>query len=347
VPRISVITTTRCRPDQLLRSVTSAQRAGTDVEVVVVDDASTDRTAEVCRALSGIRYVRSELNQGVAGARNIGILESTGDYLAFLDDDDERLPGSLDWQAEMLDRQPELGLVYGRTYVGDEECRPLPQPPHPVECPQGDVFWELLSRNVICVQSVLFRRSCLSRVGMMDAGISGVDDIDLWIRIAERYSVAAIEEPVATWRGSTPDSSQGSSRLDLLIKLVWRTHQRKWMRLPRALAASDAQRRAINQAFRDSLSDVLLCTALSMLPEGHRLYAQRAPCASTEPEAGAAASHAATPRRLLRTAPGAARIQPRGSGQVHRSSGRGVAATIPLEVRRSVSSPGVVATSGP
>jgi glycosyltransferase involved in cell wall biosynthesis len=95
MPRVSVIIPTNNRPHMLVRAVQSPERAGSGVEVIVVDDASTDQTAEVCQTLQGIKYVRLEQNQGVAGARNVGILASSSDYVAFLDDDDLRLPGTL------------------------------------------------------------------------------------------------------------------------------------------------------------------------------------------------------------------------------------------------------------
>src|SRR5260370_1068949 len=103
---ISVIIPTHARPHLLARAVESARAAGTNVEVIVVDDASIDATADVCRELGDLKYVRLEHNQGVAGARNVGILTSTGNYIAFLDDDDLRLPGSLDLQAAALDQNP-------------------------------------------------------------------------------------------------------------------------------------------------------------------------------------------------------------------------------------------------
>ncbi|MDQ5836983.1 MAG: glycosyltransferase, partial [Acidobacteriota bacterium] len=98
MPSVSVIIPTHNRPRLLPRAVESAHAAGEDVEVVIVDDASTDETAEVCRGLAGVKYIRLERNQGVAGARNVGLLASGGEYVAFLDDDDLRLPGSLDLQ---------------------------------------------------------------------------------------------------------------------------------------------------------------------------------------------------------------------------------------------------------
>jgi len=277
VPRVSVIITTHSRPDLLPRAVQSAREAGASVEVVVVDDGSTDRTAAVCRELPGIRYVRADLNQGVAGARNIGILASSSELLAFLDDDDLRLPGSLDLQSAALESRPEAGMVYGRTYIGDAdcECRRLPSLAHPPVCPQGDIFWELLSHSFIYVQSVVFRRACLHRVGLMDPSLAGVDDRDLWLRIAERYPVAAVEEPVAIWRRATPVSGQGSSFMCDLVMRARRAHERKWMRLPRVLGAAPAQRRLANARYLDSLSDLLLWNGMSGLALGHAAYARR------------------------------------------------------------------------
>ena len=74
--KVSLIIPTFDRPHLLPRAVESALRAGRDVEVIVVDDASADRTANVCATLGGIKYVRLDRNQGVAGARNVGLLES-------------------------------------------------------------------------------------------------------------------------------------------------------------------------------------------------------------------------------------------------------------------------------
>src|SRR5437667_11856284 len=101
-PAVSVIIPTFCRPELLSSAVESAFRAGTNVEVIVVDDASVDETALVCREFKGIKYLRLSRNEGVAGARNAGIRASSADYIAFLDDDDLRLPGSLDMQVGLL-----------------------------------------------------------------------------------------------------------------------------------------------------------------------------------------------------------------------------------------------------
>ena len=102
VPKISVVIPTYNRARLLPRAIESAQNAGLDLEVIVVDDCSSDETPEVCASISDIRYVRLQTNGGLANARNAGIAESSCEFVAFLDDDDLRLPGSLDKQLHAL-----------------------------------------------------------------------------------------------------------------------------------------------------------------------------------------------------------------------------------------------------
>ncbi len=254
MPRVSVVITTHNRPRLLPRAVESARGASADAEIIVVDDASTDETAEVCRALPGIRYLRAERNQGVAGARNLGLLASRGEYINFLDDDDVRLPGTLDEQAEILESAPDAGLVYGQALMGDQNCAPTGSF-YPEDCPRGDVFWELLERNFIPCGSVLFRKSCVLRIGLLDKSVAGIDDWDLWVRIAELYPVTALERPVIIWRQSTADSGQGSSRSADLISLAVSRLRKRWLSLPRAQSAGADRRRRSWRGFSDNLSE--------------------------------------------------------------------------------------------
>lgn len=267
MPPTSIIITTHNRPRLLRRAVESAHAAGTNVEVVVVDDASTDETGSLCRTLNGITYVRVERNQRVAGARNVGLLASRGDYVTFLDDDDLRLPGSLDEQVELLEADRQAGLVYGQAICGDQQGEPTSHV-YAREYPQGDIFWPLLSQNFIPCGSAVFRRSCLERVGLLDDGLHGIDDWDLWVRIAELYRVIALQKPVMIWRRSTPVSGQGSSRAsDVSLQSVRRFRQ-GWMKLPRAAAAPPRARREAWRRFSGNVAAHLVWGALRSLRYG-------------------------------------------------------------------------------
>ncbi len=242
---VSIIITTHSRPTLLPRAIESARASGRNVEIVVVDDASSDETGQICGSISGINYVRVERNQGVAGARNIGLIASSGEYLCFLDDDDLRLPGSIDQQVRILEQAPEAALVYAQAIP--EEADGAQRASYPVVCPQGDILWELLIRNFIPSGSVVFRRACLSQIGLLDESIPGIDDWDLWIRMAEMFPIIAIEAPVIIWRQSTATSSQGSSDTVKLIELGRRHFREEWIRLPRVAAAPEKRKAAWRQ----------------------------------------------------------------------------------------------------
>src|ERR1700750_2242444 len=115
--RVSIIITTHNRPRILPRAVESARLSGRDPEIVVVDFPSTNQTGEDCRPLHGIPYIRVERAQGVACARNVGLRASSGEFISFLDDDDERLPGSIDMQLERLKAGPRAGMIYGQALI--------------------------------------------------------------------------------------------------------------------------------------------------------------------------------------------------------------------------------------
>jgi len=268
MPRVSVIIPTHERPHLLARAVASARAAGTDVEVIVVDDASTDQTAEVCRNLPDINYVRVERNQGVAGARNIGIMVSTASYIAFLDDDDLRLPGSLDIQIEALEAHPEAGFACGAMLMADQDCQPNGEVVRPRQS-GGDVFWELLELDFpVMPLCTVIRKECFLRVGLLNRRVSGLDDWDLFTRIAELYPVLVLQAPVGVYRQPTPFSGQGSSARAAQLRSAAR-HQPSLLRLPRAAAAPLHKRRTIRRRMMNRISENLIWTALTQyLPHG-------------------------------------------------------------------------------
>lgn len=270
MPRVSVIIPTYNRPSLLRRAVESAQRAGREVEVVVVDDASVDETAEVCGTLRGVKYVRLERNQGVAGARNVGVLASSADFIAFLDDDDVRLPGTLDLQLKEFERDPALGFVCGPVLCANQRGEltgEVSAPKHP----GGDMFWELLRLEFpVFPLTVVMRKECFYRVGLFDRDVPGVDDWDLFVRVAELYRTAVVDYPLGIYRMATPSSAQGTSSLAAHLTSAAR-QQEKLLGLPRVAGAgavrAEARRKALN-----NISDILLWNVYTWLPRGERRY---------------------------------------------------------------------------
>ncbi|GIW55113.1 MAG: hypothetical protein KatS3mg082_1517 [Nitrospiraceae bacterium] len=173
----------------------------TDREIVVVDDGSSDGSGDIVRSFGErVRYVRQE-NGGVARARNRGIAESTGEYVALLDHDDLWHPTKLDKQVAVLDRRPEVGMVVTDVAHLDREGKPMGVIGSGYN--PSETFARLFVRGFVPTPSAaMIRRSVLETVGGFDERFhsAGLDDHELWTRIAARYEMANIAEPLTYHR---------------------------------------------------------------------------------------------------------------------------------------------------
>jgi glycosyltransferase involved in cell wall biosynthesis len=221
--------------------------------------------------LAGIHYVRVERNQGVAGARNIGLIASRGEFITFLDDDDLRLPKSLDDQIELLSKSPAAMFCYAQAIPQDDDGNR--QQPFPMVCPQGDIFHELLTRNFIPCGSVIFRRECLTRVGLLDDSIPRIDDWDLWLRITELFPVVSMAAPVMIWRQAMAVSQQGSSDTVDVINLSITHFRTRCLRLERMANASRSERNNAWRKFSTNLADHLAWETFRSVCAGQLLRA--------------------------------------------------------------------------
>lgn len=265
--RVSVVITTYNRAQFLQRAIESALGAASDPDVIVVDDCSTDNTTEICAQRSDIRYVRLNANKGLANARNVGISESSSEFIAFLDDDDLRLPGSIDKQLGRLEADERVAICYGQALIGDAQ-RQLPTGEiYPSECPEGDIFWELLEDNFIPMPSVVARKSCLLDAGGFSTSLNLIEDWDMWLRLSEKFLFAAIAEPVAIHRKANAGSGQMSSDSAALCKQALRVQQMALART-RAQAAARTQRRRVRSKLRNRTYEILMTEATNLIHAG-------------------------------------------------------------------------------
>ena len=183
-PRVSVIIPTHNRRVFVVQAIESAlAQTYRNFEVIVVDDGSDDGTHEAIKAYQDkIRYVYLEDNGGAARARNIGMMHSRGQYVAFLDADDLMLPRHLAELTAMVNADPEIGLVAGSWQYMDEKGRRLPYEVSPVQ-PRFDVkSWLYSCPVVIC--GVLVSRDWVRAIGGFDETLERAEEWDLWLRLA-------------------------------------------------------------------------------------------------------------------------------------------------------------------
>lgn len=184
--------------DECLESVFRQTR--TDLEVLVVDDGSTDNTTDVLRKWAPqIRMVKQE-NAGVAAARNTGIRESSGEYVAFLDADDLWKPDKLALQMQALERSPSAGLVCSDFSIVDRQGTTTPS--HFARgsgYQNGRVFSRLVRECFVFVSTVLVRRSVLQITDGFDT-TTICDDYNMWLKIAHHADISVVPQVLVTKR---------------------------------------------------------------------------------------------------------------------------------------------------
>lgn len=191
---VSVIIPTYNRARCVLRAVDSALSQGlADLEVVVVDDGSSDETGEVLLPLRGaITYVAHDVNRGVASARNTGIRCSRAPFIAFLDSDDFWLAGKLTAQLAFFRDHPDALACQTQEIWVRNGRRVNPQRKHLK--PSGDIFEPSLKRCLVSPSAVMLRRSLLDEIGLFDEELPACEDYDLWLRVACRHPIYLIDE---------------------------------------------------------------------------------------------------------------------------------------------------------
>lgn len=199
----------------------------TDFECIVVDDGSTDQTVEIARriALKDHRIrICSQQNAGVAEARNRGIRESTGVWIAPLDADDIWAPKYLMRAVQQARRAGDrVGVVYSWSTRIDFEGVPLPGVS--AACVRGNVFSTLICHNFLGNGScTLIRRSALEAVGGYDPQLKCTEDWDLYLRLAERYEFVPVRRFLVRYRqsphgASTDCESMAKGQAEVLFRI--------------------------------------------------------------------------------------------------------------------------------
>lgn len=238
MPNVSIVIPTCNRPELLLRAIRSVlAETYQDFEVIVVDDGMKDRAESAVVAFGDprIRYVKNETSLGGGGARNRGIKEARGEYVAFLDDDDEWLPNKLSIQMSIFEKAPrDVGFCFSsvvKVLSDDEETTQ-------VEDGVFDFSQVALTRfKGFLTSTLVVRKSVLNEVGGFDEALPSHQELELIIRITRQYRGIGINQSLVRMN-MTPHEHIGGD-LGRRIKgeeLLLQKHKELYAHYPRVLA---------------------------------------------------------------------------------------------------------------
>ena len=201
---VTVIIPTYNRAQKLLRAVKSVLNQDfRDFELIIVDDGSTDKTVQILGPyMDKLRYV-FQPNKGPSAARNRGVRESRGQYLAFLDSDDYWLPKKLQRQVEFFKQNPSAAICQTDELWFRKGRRVNPKKIHLK--PSGYIFEPCLRLCLISPSAVMLTRSLFHEVGGFDERLPACEDYDLWLRITSAHPVYLLEEALVIKEGGHAD----------------------------------------------------------------------------------------------------------------------------------------------
>lgn len=205
-PKVSVIIPTYNRAHLVGRAIQSVlNQTYQDFEIILVDDGSTDNTAEVIKKFQEkekrIRYIKQARNKGAGAARNSGIKAARGEYIAFQDSDDEWFPEKLEKQIRVFENAPaEVGVVYTDMQRIYRDGR-IKYWHSPIVTPENIINTKTLDYQVsnIGILSALIKKECFDRVGLFDVKFPRFIDLEFFIRLSKYYHFYLIREPLVKY----------------------------------------------------------------------------------------------------------------------------------------------------
>jgi glycosyltransferase involved in cell wall biosynthesis len=226
LPLVSIIIPTYNRSSSLIEAIDSVfKQTFRDFELIIVDDGSTDGTAEVLEKMGDRLIYQYQANQGVSAARNHGLRMARGRWIAFLDSDDLWLPKKLETQVGFFSDHPEAVICQTEEIWMRNGRRVNPHKKHRKY--SGDIFVPSLDLCLVSPSAVMIKREIFDLVGCFDETLPACEDYDLWLRISAEWPVYLIDQPLIMKRGGHPDQlsrtvpTPDRYRIQALIKLLY------------------------------------------------------------------------------------------------------------------------------
>jgi glycosyltransferase involved in cell wall biosynthesis len=210
---VSIIIPTYNRAWSIKESIDSVlSQDFNDFELIVIDDGSTDHTLGILNSYGKDILVIHQRNQGVSSARNRGLMEASGSFIAFLDSDDLWLPRKLSIQVDFFHSNPTAMICQTEEIWMRNNVRINPKKRH--KKPSGIIFEPSLALCLVSPSAVMTRRNLFDEVGFFDETLPACEDYDLWLRISYKHPVYLIDLPLIIKRGGHDDQLSASAGLD-------------------------------------------------------------------------------------------------------------------------------------
>lgn len=231
MPTVSVVIPTFNCAAYIRETIDSVlNQTASGVELIVVDDGSTDETVEFVRGYGDRVRLFVQANARVCAARNKGIAAATGRFICLLDHDDYWFPDKLERELREFDAQPELGVVTSvaiRWYQNADGSYPAPasfdRSPYPDEIAQehsGWVYHHLLYDAFMLTSASIFRREVFERCGDFDVNLPYSEDWDMWLRISREYQFRMLRRPTTLYRQHPNQGSRAVRPIDYRTNLL-------------------------------------------------------------------------------------------------------------------------------
>lgn len=212
-PLVSVIIPVFNAGSTLRRAINSVlHQSYSALELIVIDDGSTDDSLEICRSYGNRLRCLQQENRGASAARNHGIRCAKGDFIGFLDADDAYLPEKISSMVELFNAYPNAGAVTGafvESHPGWERVNPKPGMVFGDDRAHGLIDYFMCEYRgfwVVHTNTILIRREVLDAVGLFNVSFRFGEDIDLWCRVAGRFPMVYLDRPVAYYNRSVESS---------------------------------------------------------------------------------------------------------------------------------------------
>lgn len=280
-PLVSVIMPAyNARPfiEEAIRSVLTQDYP--NIELVVIDDGSSDGTPELAEQYGHRVKVLRQRNAGPAAARNRGIAEASGEFIAFLDADDVWLPGKVALQVQYLQDHPDVGVVFGafvRWHCQPDGSFSAPLSATNTACKEfelvpehsGWVYTALLFDNVIHIITAMIRRTVVEEVGNMNESLSTGEDYDFWLRVSQEFRADKLTRTLAYYRMHAASITQVPRKENNEYKVLLQAIAAYGLKGPDGVAASKS-------ALRSRLFDLCFSHGYFHIRNGDPKVAQEA-----------------------------------------------------------------------